>query len=158
MASEESSPPQANNEPSADEPLEGELTSSQLKEVISLEVHKAIVRESFSGPMPRPDHLERYDAIVPGAAKDILEEFKANGAHAREVEVLAIRGAIGNDKRGQWMAFTLLILGFGLIAYLSASNQPVVAGVVAGTLLVAVITGFLTNKKDKNSTTPTEED
>lgn len=121
--------------------LEPEVTRA-----IRVEIRRAIVSESYSGPMPKPDHMEKYDRIVPGAAKDILEEFKANGLHARKTETMAIQGAINNDKRGQWMAFGLLILGFVLIAYLANIGQSVVAGVVAGTLLVAVIAGFLTKK------------
>jgi len=122
-------------------------------------VEIAIQRASFSGPMPPPDILDRYNQIIPGAAKDILEEFKVNGAHSRDMEKAAIRGAIGNDKRGQWMAFVLVILGFVLIAYLAVNGHTAVAVVVAGTLLGAVITGFLsqrTRSKDKQETSDEE--
>ena len=121
--------------------LEPEVTRA-----IQVEIRRAIVSESYSGPMPKPDHLEKYDRILPGAARDILEEFKANGRHARETETLAIQGAINNDKRGQWMAFVLLVLGFALIAYLAHISQSSIAKVVAGTLLLAVIAGFLRKK------------
>ena len=122
------------------------ILKPEVTRAIQVEIRRAIVSESYSGPMPRPDHLEKYDRIVPGAARDILEEFKANGLHARKTETLAINGAINNDKRGQWMAFVLLVLGFVLVAYLAQVGQSVVAGVVAGTLLVAVVAGFLTKK------------
>lgn len=46
--------------------------------------------QSFTGPMPPPDYLRQYNEIVPGAAKDILDEFRANGAHQREMERLAL--------------------------------------------------------------------
>lgn len=122
------------------------VLESGVAKAIRIEVRKAIVSESYSGPMPKPDHMDRYNQIVPGAAKDILEEFKANGAHSRKVELIAVKGAVDNDSRGQWMAFFLVALGFGLVAYLATINQGIVAGIVAGTLLVAVIAGFLSKK------------
>ena len=118
----------------------------ELSKAIRGEVRALVARESYSGPMPKPDHLEQYDRIVPGAAKDILEEFKANGAHMRSIELKALGGAIENDKRGQWMAFFLVVAGFFLIAYLAVHGAEKAAMVVAGTLLVAVITGFLAKR------------
>ncbi len=123
--------------------LEPEVTTA-----IQSEIRRAIsiYQESYSGPMPKPEHLERYDKVVPGAAKDIVEEFKANGAHIRKMETLATEGTIAKNKRGQNMAFLLVIIGLVVVTYLAINGQPAVAIVIAGTLLVAVITGFLVNK------------
>jgi uncharacterized membrane protein len=148
-----------NNETAVAEKHENHPTvlEPEVTKAIQFEIRK-VVRETYSGPMPKPDHLEKYDQIVPGAARDILEEFKANGAHSRKIEYLAITGAVNNDKRGQWMAFVLLAMGFGLIAYLANINQASVAKIVAGTLLVAVIGGYLSNKfLGKRNTTDTSE-
>lgn len=109
--------------------------------------------QSFTGPMPPPDYLRQYNEIVPGAAKDILDEFRANGAHQREMERLALTAATTTERRGQWIACGLVLVGFGLIMALALTQHDTVAGIVAGTLLGAVITGFVANRKS-----PSEKD
>lgn len=66
----------------------------------------------FAGPMPPPDYLRGYDDIVPGAAKDILNEFLANGQHNRDMEQRLLSDAKESEKRSHWMAFCLVLLGF----------------------------------------------
>lgn len=128
----------------------GELV--ELPPEVTREISKTIKREltivarSYIGPMPHPDHLAQYDQIVPGAAKDILEEFKANSRHSRDMDALALRATIRKDTRAQWMCLILLIFGFILIAYVTYTNHDEIAKVIAGTLLVAVIGGYLVNK------------
>lgn len=99
---------------------------------------------SYSGPMPPAEQMAQYDAIVPGAARIIVEEFQANGKHQREMERIAVTNHVAQGRRAQWMAFILVAVGFGLILWLAHLGQTTVACVVAGTLLIAVISGFLT--------------
>lgn len=56
------------------------------------------------------------------------------------------RPTLAKNKRGQNMAFLLVFIGLVVVTYLAINGQPAVAIVIAGTLLVAVITGFLVNK------------
>ncbi|CDH43853.1 hypothetical protein BN874_1370018 [Candidatus Contendobacter odensis Run_B_J11] len=124
---------------------------------ITRKFNTLIAHQSFSGPTPPPDCLRQYDEIVPGAAKDIIEEFKANGAHQRAMDKALLNAASGRDRRTQWMAFSLVILGFILIMALAHTSHDWVAAVVAGSLLGAVVTGFLQGKKSTKDR-PTQED
>jgi uncharacterized membrane protein len=105
----------------------------------------ALQTQSFSGPMPPPDYLAQYDRIVPGAARLIVDEFRFNAQHAREVETLGIRGVIRKDRRAQVIAGCLVLIGFGLIYELAEHDHDGVAIAVAVTLLVSVLTAFLTD-------------
>lgn len=134
---------------------------ARVEERVGQIIMTAIREESFSGPMPHPEHLERYDKIVPGSAKLILDEFRENGGHQRLVETRGLDAAISRDRRSQWMAFLLVVAGFGLILYLALNSHDVVASVVASTLLGAVITGFLTKRtaqKGKDTSTSSEDE
>lgn len=104
----------------------------------------AVQAHSFRGPMPLPEHLAQYDRIVPGAARLIVDEFQTNSQHAREVETLSLRGSIRKDIRAQIIAGLLVLIGFGLIYGLAEHNHDGVAIAVAVTLLVSVLTAFLT--------------
>lgn len=42
--------------------------------------------EEYSGELPHPELLARFDEIVPGSAQMIFEEMQSNGSHRRAVE------------------------------------------------------------------------
>lgn len=64
--------------------------------------------ESFSGPLPSPEVLAKYDSIVPGAAKSLFDDFHKNSEHIRCIERDAINQAFAKDFRAQWMAYSLV--------------------------------------------------
>ena len=104
----------------------------------------AVQAHSFRGPMPLPDHLAQYDRIVPGAGRLIVEEFQMNSQHARQIESMSVRGSIRKDLRAQIIAGSLVLIGFGLVFRLAENGHDGVAIAVAVTLLVSVLTAFLT--------------
>ena len=67
-----------------------------------------------------------------------------NSRHTREIETMNLRGSIRKDMRAQFIAGFLVLIGFGLIYGLADRNHDGVAISVAVTLLVSVLTAFLT--------------
>ena len=41
---------------------------------------------SYSGPIPPPDLLQRFDEVYPGAARQILDDFVQESVHRRAME------------------------------------------------------------------------
>ena len=114
------------------------ITSGKASVTVAVQAH------SFRGPMPLPEHLAQYDRIVPGAGRLIVEEFQMNSQHAREIETMSLRGSIRKDIRAQCIAGLLVLIGFGLVFGLAEHGHDGVAIAVAVTLLVSVLTAFLT--------------
>lgn len=125
-------------EPVRTDVTEAAISSSQASVTVAVQAH------SFSGPMPLPEHLAQYDRIVPGAGRLIVDEFQMNSPHTREIETMNLRGSIRKDMRAQFIAGFLVLIGFGLIYGLADRNHDGVAISVAVTLLVSVLTAFLT--------------
>jgi uncharacterized membrane protein len=126
-------------------PLTAPLTDSLLRSD-GTSARLAVHTRSFRGPMPPPEQLAQYDRIVPGAARSIVDEFQTNARHSRDIERLTLRGSIGKDTRAQFLAGSLVLIGFGLVYALAKDNHDGVAIAVAVTLLVSVLTAFLTGK------------
>jgi uncharacterized membrane protein len=84
------------------------------------EVISAYIEESYSGPIPHPRILGQIDEIVPGAAKQILDDAHGQTAHRQEMERKYLDAGIENSRRGQWFGFIVamsVVLGsMGLIA------------------------------------------
>lgn len=111
----------------------------------------------FSGPIPPPELLHRYDEVVPGAANRILEMAEREAAHRQQVELAVAQANIAtqaevvsinrrkvenqfsSDRLGQLLggaiSFTALI---GAI-YLAVNGHSGAAAVVGALPLASVV-------------------
>lgn len=107
-----------------------------------------LAAEHYEGPLPHPQILAQYNAIVPGSAQAIIDDFKTNTESIRELRKIELEAAIERDKRGQWMAFALGLLTLGVAVLAITFDYPWVAG---GSLFitVATITANIAQKNKK---------
>lgn len=136
----------------------------ELLERIAVEARRVAVsvikHEMHAGPMPAPKQLREYDAALPGTALIIRDEFQANGLHVRESEKRALEASIEDNRQNRLTAERLVFGAFVLILVLALAGHDTVGGIVAGTTVLAVITGFLkkgTSKKAQPAPSPDEE-
>ena len=117
----------------------------------------AVATSTFRGPLPPPDALQRYEQICPGLADRIvaLAEREAANRHKLEQENVRIAendivAARGETRHGQNLAFALTIVAFVAAVICAYVGQPWVAGVIAGTTLVSVVSTIMhRNKSDR---------
>lgn len=70
--------------------------------------------EYFSGPVPPPSLLARYNDVVPNGAERILAMAERQSAHRESIEAQVIAGNISIQKQGNLRAFIIsmtVILG-----------------------------------------------
>jgi len=74
-----------------------------------------IRQETYLGPLPHPDHLRRFEEILPGAAERILRLTETQSSHRREMEALTVKSRIRLEYRGQWLAagISFAVIGGG---------------------------------------------
>ncbi len=84
--------------------------------------------EMFSGPVPHPEIIERYEKIYPGAAKQIFEEYDRQVLHRHSIEKSVIK--TDNIK-------SLLGVIFGFIVAMSTLIAGVVVWILKGVSLFA---------------------
>jgi uncharacterized membrane protein len=59
------------------------------------------VATAFVGPIPPPEYLERYDRIVPGTAKIIIDAFDRESRHRQDLEKSAQNANIAAQQKQQ---------------------------------------------------------
>lgn len=99
--------------------------------------------EISSGPLPTPEILARYDAIVPGAAERILQMAEGEAAHMRRMDELAVKGQFGDQRVGQIFGLLVVFGAFVLAAYVASLGHPVTAATIAGAPLVGLASAFI---------------
>lgn len=96
---------------------------------------------SFSGPLPPPGSLDEYDAVLPGLAREIVDQWKGETAHRhRTIDELrttdreAMRLFHAAEKRGQRYALLAITLLLAVVVVSVALDRPSVgiAGIIAG--------------------------
>lgn len=119
----------------------------ELVEVLSSQLCSMTLEQRFSGPMPDPDTLRKYEAIIPGMAKEhwneLLEEGKTD-RHCKKVYTWSV-------VLGQLIGFALGAGGL-LVGYLLAKSGADTAGIIAilsgvGTIVGSICGKYLFNKK-----------
>ena len=97
----------------------------------------------YYGPTPPPDFLKEINEIVPGAAKDIINNANKQTTHRIDSEKEAQR----QSWMGQIFAFVLSILALVATVVLAMYGHDTVAGIVGGTTIVGLATVFVVGKK-----------
>lgn len=73
----------------------------------------------FSGPLPPPGLLAKYNEVIPNGAERIIAMAEKQSAHRESIESRVVNGNVANQTRGSYFAFILalvaILCGFFLI-------------------------------------------
>ena len=93
---------------------------------------KRIESQSFSGPLPHPEILKKYDQIVPDAASRIIKMAEEQSAHRQKLERTTIESDTKNARLG---------LHYGLIIGLASIIGGVICVMYGGQVGGSIIGG-----------------
>lgn len=92
-----------------------------------------LIGQSYTGPIPQPADLQHYDAIYPGAAKLIFQDFAERGKHVRFVEKWNVVGGFVMQLLGMLSALAVTLFLFnGAFQLLQAGKSIEGLSVLAG--------------------------
>ena len=112
------------------------------------------VQTAWSGPLPAPEAVKRFDEIIPGGAERIFRMAELEQQHRIQTEQDALQANIAASKaeinaasRGAWMASlasTLAISGSIFTAYIGA--HPSVSIALVSISVMGAVQAFLKRK------------
>ncbi len=131
----------------ADEPLDGKPVEPPQEE--GLEIR----RETYIGPLPHPEHLQRFEDILPGAADRIINMAEAQSAHRREMEAHTLKSRLKFESRGQWLAagITLAIVIGGFWVISEGRSLEGVAPMISAMVVLAGVFIFGKRRRQQGS-------
>lgn len=106
--------------------------------------------EFFSGPLPPPEFLEKYEAILPGLADRVVTMAENQSNHRMGSEKLYLMESLKQASRGQLFAFIIGMTGVIGSIYLLAIG---ITGAGIATLLLTLgsLVGVFFSGKKKNA-------
>lgn len=130
------------------DPVSGDLDAVEAEavdgEVVGdrhAEGHRLVAASSFRGPLPDPQTLREYDNVLPGLAREIVDQWKSETAHRhltvdglRVTDHEAMQAYYAGEKRGQSYALVcfLALIVVGLLALLLDKEFAGAAAIVGG--------------------------
>lgn len=115
--------------------------------------------EMYSGPIPHPDILKKYDEMDPGAAKQIIDNGVTESEHRRDLESKSLEYARRDRKRRDWMGLAVALAIILVGAFLIFLGHTITGTVLSGVSAIAMVGLFLDNdSKSSNSKSNEEHD
>ena len=120
-----------------------EISENQIKKQV-LQVMRA---ELFQGPMPHPDHLEKYEKLYPGASKLLFTLLEKQTDHRIGIEKGVVASNIINEKRGQRFAFIICMTVIAAGIILAILDKSLAGFTTILSALGAIVTIFIVGKR-----------
>jgi len=102
---------------------------------------------SFSGPIPPPEILEKYNKVTPNGGEKILQMAEKQLEHRIHLENYVIKEELNQSKRGQIFGFVLAIVVLLFVLVLSILGHEMVASILGGTTMIGLVAVFVIGKK-----------
>ncbi len=103
--------------------------------------------ESFSGPLPHPDVLRKFNEVVPGSAERIIKMAEEQSAHRKELEQKVITSDISRSKWGQILGFIIAIAGLIVSALVAIYGSAIAGGIIGVGTLASLVSVFMSGSK-----------
>jgi uncharacterized membrane protein len=123
--------------------------------------HRVIRAASFRGPLPPPDVLEGYDRVLPGLAREIADQWKAETKHRhttidglRQTDKEAMHAFYKGERRGQYFALVIFAGIIGVAVTSSALKTEAVS--VAAIVSAGASAVWSMRRRSETSTPPTD--
>jgi uncharacterized membrane protein len=108
------------------------------------------VEASYTGPIPPPGMLIKYNEAFPGAAERILAMAERQSSHREELETTVVTSGAKNQTRGSWFAFIIAMTAILSGVYLIRLGKDTegLSAIIAS--LVALAGVFVYGKKKES--------
>ena len=96
-----------------------------------------------SGPIPSPETLAGYNAIVPGAAERILAMAERQSAHRMGLESNVIQGDLRRASAGLWLGGLVAVFAMATAGFMAWAGHPVSGTIIGGGTLASLVGTFV---------------
>lgn len=107
----------------------------------------AIQHTSWEGPFPPPQIIEEFERIVPGAAKQIIDEWQIEAAHRRVFERRSLMFEGLERIGGRVLAFVFALAALGVAVYLATIGAEWAGGLIGTGTIASVVASMVYGRR-----------
>ncbi|MGK4081899.1 hypothetical protein EA74_00454 [Enterococcus hirae] len=112
------------------------LNPEERKEIMA---RMRISSTHYSGPIPSPDLLKRFEEVCPGSADRIITMAEKQSEHRRNMETKVVDSQVRDSKRGMIFGFIISVVGIIGGLFLIAMDK----GTAGLTLVCGILIGLV---------------
>ena len=112
----------------------------------------------WSGPLPHPEVLSRYNDAFPGCAERIVVMAEQQALHRQKLEAAFVEADISSQRTGVWLGFLLALIVISSGAWLVHEGRVEWGAGFITVPLVALVSIFVYGKRQQRKDLRTEED
>jgi len=103
--------------------------------------------EGFTGPIPPPQVLGGYEAVLPGLANRIVTMAERQSEHRQSLERQVVSANIRHEWLGLWIGAAVAVIMVAAAVIVAIAGQPVVGGVIGVFDVVGIVTVFVLRQR-----------
>jgi len=137
--------------------LEAELR--ELPAEVGHKVRSIVAQATFSGPIPHPSHLDKYESILPGSADRLISLAEKQSAHRQAIEMKLVDAEIDDHKAerterriGQWLGFGIGTFTVAAGAIVAGIGQPWAGGFIGTAGVAGLVSVFVLGRRYREKT------
>jgi uncharacterized membrane protein len=125
------------------------MNNKEIKSTDTKNVSLQLMQQSFSGPLPHPDILNKYEQISAGAADRIIKMAEDQSAHRRKLESKMIDSDTDRAKWGQILGFLISVFGLTISGLIAIFGNAIAGSVIGVGTLASLVGVFMYGNKIK---------
>lgn len=122
------------------------IPQNQREQLRLIKFSTTLSAKTFSGPIPPPDEMERFNEIIPNGADRIMVMAETQSTHRISIEDRVVRSQQRQSGIGQIFGFIIGLTGLGLAYLLISSGHDIAGATIGSTTLLGMVTVFVTGK------------
>ena len=99
--------------------------------------------EQYSGPLPPPDLLIKYNSAFPNAAERIFNLAERQTNHRMDLEKTVVTGDSERADKGLYCGLTVALVGLLVAGFLGYVGQVIPASIIGSIDLVSLVAVFI---------------
>ena len=103
--------------------------------------------EAYSGPLPSPEMLARYNAAFQQCPERIVAMAEKQALHRQEIEKIFAQTAVKNEARGQIFGFIIALSAIAGGTFLIAIGKDVIGLIAIISALASLVWVFIYGKR-----------
>jgi uncharacterized membrane protein len=123
--------------------------SLNVKPQPKVEERQIIATQQYSGPIPDPESLARYESVIPGAAERILKMAENEAKHRHAIDNRLTKHSAITTYLGMIFAFSSVAILAGVVVLALFRGQSNAAIAMAITAIASVAGVFIIYKRNK---------
>ncbi len=122
---------------------------SQPSEGKELAQQMGLIKQEYSGPLPPPSALEKYNEIIPNGAERIMAMAEEQSKHRRELEKMALQTDSRNSLLGIIAAFSLGAITIVTGGIVAAFGYSLGGAILGSSGLVGLVSAFIFGTRER---------